>query len=393
MKSKIRFLALASALLFAAACDDGPGVVIVDPGDPPGEPRDLFARYEWVLEGFDGTTPFGAPSVQLTWLPPTDWNDEVFRVYGRRAGGSYSLIATVTSCTDQGCVYSDRNIQPGQDYEFYVATYDEVDDQETTSEFAEFVGVPAATRPAAPTNPQAVALDDANFLRWSPAAANGNNVSRYLVYLTTLDGDDFTYAVGQTDGQGFLDEAAENGAEYGYRIATVDTMGHVSNLSSQVFAIPRPDYSGELLYALADSAAGSGFRFQEDEGDNPIVSGTGTTAHFRLESDATGWRIVPRNGSQVTEFGYTTALVCGPGSDAGCNAARTAPAAGYSTAPIEVTPEFSYVFRVVGDDGQPHYGVIRATLVGTDQNGKDLLVFDWAYQLIANEPQLEVHRR
>lgn len=392
MKSKIRFLTLAAALLFAAACDDEPGVVIVDPGDPPGEPRDLFATYEWVLEGFDGTTPFGAPSVQLQWLPPTDWDDEVFRVYGRRAGGSYSLIATVTSCTDQGCVYTDRNIQPDQDYEFYVATYDEVDDQETTSEFAEFVSVPAATRPAAPAAPLAVALDDAVFLSWEHAAANDDNVSRYLVYLTELDGEEFTYQVGRTDGLGFLDEAAANGAEYGYRIATVDTMGHVSNLSAEVFAIPRPDFSGELLYALADSAAASGFRFQADEGDNPIVSGNSADAHFRLESDASGWRIVPRNGTQVTEFGFTTALVCGPGADEGCTAARTAPATGYTTSAIEVTPEYSYVFRVIGDDGQPHYGVIRATIVGTDQHG-DLLIFDWAYQLIANEPQLEVRSR
>jgi hypothetical protein len=392
MQSKTRFLTLAAALLLAA-CSDDPDV-IVTPGDPPGEPRDLFATYEWVLEDFNGNEPVGHPTVQLSWLPPTSWDDEVFRVYGRRADtGNYSLIATVTSCTDLGCVYTDRNVQPGEDYEFYVATYDETTDLETSSEFAEYVLVPSANRPAAPAGPSAVALDDAVFLQWNPAAANGQNVSKYLVYLTTLDGDEFSYAVGQTDGLGFLDERAENGAEYGYRVATVDTMGHVSNLSSEVFAIPRPDFSGELLYALADSAAASGFRFQEDEGDNPIVAGGSTSAHFRLETDATGYRLVPRNGTQVTEFGFTSALVCGPGSDAGCTAARVAPTGGYSTAAIEVQPEFSYVFRVTGDDGQIHYGVIRATLLGTDQNGKDLLIFDWAYQTVANEPQLEVRRR
>src|SRR5688572_24335771 len=123
MQSKIKFLTLASALLLAA-CSDDPDVIF-QPGDPPGEPRDLFAIYEWVLEDFNGAEPVGHPSVELTWLPPTDWNDEVFRVYGRRAGtASYSLIATVTSCTDLGCVYSDRNVQPATDYEFYVATYD-----------------------------------------------------------------------------------------------------------------------------------------------------------------------------------------------------------------------------------------------------------------------------
>lgn len=387
---KTRILTLAAGLLLAAACDNDPDVVVL-PGDPPGEPRDLFARYEWVLEGFEGTSAIGHPAVELTWLPPSDWDDEVFRVYGKRASvGTYTLIATVTSCTTAGCVYRDRNVAHGTDYDYYVATYDERSNQETTSEFSELVRVPASARPAAPTSPTAVALDNAVYLRWSTPAANAQNVSKFLVYLTTLDGEAFTYAVGQTDGNAYLDQRAENGAEYGYRIATVDTMGHVSNLSAEVFAIPRPDFTGELLYAFADSAALSGFRFQEDEADNPIVAGGSTSAHFRLESDATGYRIVPLNGAQVLEYGFTTNLVCGPGSNAGCTAAQVAPSSGYSAAPIAIDPEYSYVFRVTGNDGQIHYGVIRVAMLGTDQNGKDIAIFDWAYQLIPNEPQLEV---
>ncbi|HEX6912035.1 MAG TPA: hypothetical protein VF142_16655 [Longimicrobium sp.] len=389
-----RILTLAAGLLLAAACSDDPDVIVLPGGDPPGEPRDLFARYAWVLEGFDGTNAVGHPEVELTWLPPTDWNDEVFRVYGKRASsGTYSLIATVTSCTTAGCVYRDANVAAGTDYDYYVATYDEGSDQETTSEFSELVRVPSSARPAAPTGPAAVALDNAVFLDWGTPASSQGNVSKYLVYLTRLDGEAFSYSVGQTDGNGFLDQRAENGSEYGYRIATVDTLGHVSNLSAEVFAIPRPDFSGELLYAFADSALLSGFRFQEDENDNPILAGGSASAHFRLESDATGYRIVPLNGTQVTEFGFTTAIVCGPGSDAGCTAARTAPTSGYSTAPLYIDPEFSYVFRVTGNDGQPHYAVVRVAMLGTDQDGNDLAIFDWAYQLQPNEPQLEVRGR
>lgn len=387
---KTRILSLAAGLLLAAACSDDPDVILVPGGDPPGEPRDFFARYEWVLEGFEGTAPVGYPTVELTWLPPSGWNGEVFRVYGKRTSSStYSLIATVTSCTSTGCVYRDRNVTAGSDYDFYVATYDETTDLETTSEFSELVRVPGSARPAQPTTPEAVALDNAVFLRWGTPSANAQNVSKYLVYLTRLDGEEFSYAVGQTDGNGFLDQRAENGAQYGYRVATVDTLGHVSNLSTEVTAIPRPDFSGELVYAFADSAALSGFRFQEDEADNPILAGSSTAAHFRLESGAGGYRIVPLNGTQVTEFGFTTAIACGPGSDAGCTAARVAPTAGYSTAPIAIDPEFSYVFRVTGDDGQIHYGVVRVTMLGSDQSGNDLAIFDWAYQLVPNSPQLD----
>ncbi len=388
-----RILTLAAGLLLAGACADDPNVIVL-PGDPPGEPRDLFARYEWVLEGFSGTSSVGHPEVELTWLPPTGWRDEVFRVYGKRAStGTYSLIATVTSCTTAGCVYRDANVAPGTDYDYYVATYDEGSNQETTSEFSELVRVPAASRPAAPVSPVAVALDNAVFLDWGTPSSSVGNVSKFLVYLTRLDTEPFAYAVGQTDGNGYLDPRAANGSEYGYRVATVDTLGHVSNLSAEVFAIPRPDFRGELLYAFADSAQVSGFRFQEDENDNPILAGSSASAHFRLESDATGYRIVPLNGAQVTTFGFTTALVCGPGSDAGCTAARTAPASGYSAAPLYVDPEMSYVFRVTGNDGQLHYGVIRVAMLGSDQNGRDLAIFDWAYQLRPNSPQLEVRGR
>jgi hypothetical protein len=391
---KTRILTLAAGLLLAGACSDDPDVIVLPRDDPPSAPQDLFAQYAWVLEGFNGTNAIGHPTVELTWLPPADWSDEVFRVYGKRAGSqTYSLIATVTSCTTAGCVYRDVNVTAGQDYDYYVASYDEASDQETTSEFSELVRVPGSARPAAPASPEAVALDNAVFLSWTTPAGNAENVSKYLVYLTSLDGEDFTYAVGQTDSNGFLDQRAENGAEYGYRIATVDTLGHVSNLSAEVFATPRPDFTGELVHAFADSAQASGFRFQESEGDNPILPGSSASAHFRLESDASGYRIVPLNGTSVVEYGFTTAIVCGPGSDEDCTAARTAPASGYSTAPITIKPEYSYVFRVTGDDGQLHYAVVRVTMLGTDQDGNDLAVFDWAYQLRPNLPQLEIRGR
>lgn len=388
----IKYIA-AAGLLLAAACERDPNVVIVNPGEEPGMPTDLFASYAWVLEDFQNGQPVGYPSVQVSWLPPSDWDDEVFRVYGKRAAdASFTLIATVTSCTDIGCVYTDRNVQPGGSYEYYVAAYDESSDLETASDFRDVVGVPAANRPAAPTALDGVGLDDAAFLRWT-APANPGAVSKYVVYLTSVNGTASLYQAGQTDGTGFLDQRAENGSRFGYRIATLDSLGHYSNLGSEVFVSPRPDFAGELVYAFADSAAASGFRFQANEADNPILAGTSTSAHWRLESDMTGWRIVPMNGSQITEFGRTTALVCGPGADAGCTAARVAPTAGYTTAPIYVDPEYSYVFRVTGSDGQPHFAVLRVTMLGTDQNGRDLMIFDWAYQTRPNEPQLSVSAR
>ena len=54
-------------------------------------------------------------------------------------------------------------------------------------------------------------------------------------------------------------------------------------------------------------------------------------------------------------------------------------ACGHGDVPLAV--ESSYVLRVIGDDGLTHYGVIRVTHLGYDQNGDSIMIFDWAYQL------------
>ena len=42
----------------------------------------------------------------------------------------------------------------------------------------------------------------------------------------------------------------------------------------------------------------------------------------------------------------------------------------------------------VGDDGQLHYGSLRVALLGVDQDNRDVMVFDWAYQPQAGNPAL-----
>lgn len=389
MRTLFRFM-LPAALIAVAACDDPTEVVYVD--DEPGRPEELAVEYRWQFEGFTAAgQPVGHPAVQVTWLPPVSWDDEVFRIYARRLGASsFSLVATVTSCTVDGCTYLDRDVTEGVAYEYYVAATFENGSRETTTDYRDEIAVPAAAALAAPRADTAVALDRAAFVRWTDPQ-NGENIDRYRVFLTRVDGDAYLYPAGESDGMGYVDLRAENGHEYAYRVAAVDTLGRVSALSAEITAVPRPDFAGELVYAFGDHAAESGFRFSTSEDVLAVVPGDAAGAHWRLEADGDGWRIVPLNGTQVTEYpGRTTAIACGPAADAECRAARVAPAAGYTTAPVPVNPEFSYVFRVVGSDGQPHFGVIRVTLTGTDGTDRRLMVFDWAYQTRANEPRLNL---
>ena len=152
---------------------------------------------------------------------------------------------------------------------------------------------------------------------------------------------------------------------------------------------PRPDFQGEVLFDFFDDADHSGFRFQEDEGLLPIVSGFDDGRHFRLEVDQSGWWFVPGPQAGIFPTGvFTTALKCGVGADFTCQDWTTAPTAGYESADVGIAPEFTYMFRVVGDDGQIHYGSVRVALVASDQGGNDLIVFDWSYQTQANNPSL-----
>jgi hypothetical protein len=388
---RILFLPALAAAALLAGCDRDHTFVDHGGGIAPGAPTDLTVQARWILEGFTAAgQPSGYAAVDLAWLPPGSWSNEVFRVYGRRgSSSSFVLMATVTSCGSTGCVYRDRNVSAGETYEYYVTAVNESSDLETATAFRESVRVPSASTPATPLADSAVALDNAAYLRWRDGGAGGS-LWKYVVYLTRIDGTTYLYGLGETDGGAFLDTRATNAHVYGYRVAAVDTAEHVSALSAEVTVAPRPDASGELIYSFQTNPALSGFRFQTSETTDPVLSGSSGSAHWRMEHDGTGWHIVPLNGSAVLEYpgGRTTALVCGPGADASCRAATRAPAAGYQTTPIAVNSEYSYVFRVTGNDGQTHYGVIRVQLLGSDGSGHDLMIFDWAYQALPGDVRL-----
>ncbi|MGI9188574.1 MAG: hypothetical protein ACR2F9_00400, partial [Longimicrobiaceae bacterium] len=117
-----RPLVVLLAASLAAACGDNDSVTFVGVGDA-GAPQNVAARATWKLEGFAGNDPVGAPVVEVTWELPVGWNGEPFRVYARRSGtGNYGLIATVTSCAQGLCLYSDRNVAGGTSYDYFVST-------------------------------------------------------------------------------------------------------------------------------------------------------------------------------------------------------------------------------------------------------------------------------
>jgi hypothetical protein len=347
--------------------------------DGPAEPLNVAAEYY-------------AGVVTVRWDMSSAWNGEAFRVYSRRTSDpDFFFIAEVTSCVDGSCIYSDANVTAGVTYEYFVAAVDPNNGVETASQFTVDVFVPDATPPSDPSGTQVIALDGANYIRWSDNARGADDFAFYRVYLVEADGSEFL--LGETDSEGFLDEIAVNGVTSEYFVTAVDTYGHESWGATVAAGTPRPDFHGEWLYDHFGQPGFSGFRFQADEDANPVMSGTSGSMHFRLEVDDAGWWLVPGAGTGVYPQAFaTTALKCGVAADASCIDVPVAPQSGYSFSDMELLPQSSYVLRVMGDDNQFHYGVIRVEMLGFDQDDNALMIFDWAYQLQADNPDLVANR-
>ncbi len=343
--------------------------------EDPDAPRDLAGWY--YNRGID-----------LSWRLGPQWNDEIFRVYGKRVrDADYFLIAEVTSCIDGGCIYRDINVESRTTYEYYVAAVDLASGTETPSERAVEIRVPEPIPPPVPEAVAAIALDHAVYLHWDDSPAREDDFSVYRVHAVT---DDDVFVLGETDSPAFLDALADNGVTQTYLVTAVDDQGHESEDSRRVSATPRVDYTGEVIYSHQDLAAQSGFRFQRVESATAIAAGDAADRHLRFEHDRQGPRLVPGPLARIhPEFRATSALKCGPGADADCTSWERAPLSGYSSAPVPLSPGYTYMVRLTGEDGATRFGALRPVLLGTDQRGHRLAVFDWAFQPQPDNPALD----
>ena len=368
-----RVLVLTGVVLLGACGDDD---TILVPVDGPAPPIGLDASYY-------------NRAVTVYWELSPDWNGETFRIFGKRVGdASFLLIAEVTSCSAGDCEYTDTNIVSDVSYDYFVSALDPDTGLETDSDGTVRVVVPSFSPPPVPTGLEVIALDATNYMRWNDGARSASDFSAYRIYLLSDQGATQTL-LGSSDSPGFLDALAENGVTSSYVVSSVDLFGHESATSGSAPGTPRPDFTGELVYSFMDDPNRSGFQFLDSDELDPVMSGGSPARHFRLETDASGWWLIPGASAEVFPTGrYTTELKCGVASDAQCQDWTTAPLSGYSALEIAVEPEFTYMWRVFEGDGFARFGAVRVTLLGTDQSGAELMIFDWAYQFQGGNPQL-----
>ena len=363
----MRYWLLGAVLVYLGGCD-GQLVRMDEPAPPLNLDGDYYNR-----------------GVDLWWELDTEWDGEAFRVYGKRTRDQeYFFIAEVTSCAKGVCLYRDINISPELMYEYYVASVDTDTGMEGASPYSVEIFVPLPDPPPTPADLETVALDDAVYLRWSD---NGATVEDFSVYRVYSEGTDDDFLLGETDSPGFIDFLAENGITSAYYVTSVDVHGHESDASRVVESTPRPDYTGEVVYAYQSKPKTSGFRFQESDDHEAVMSGDDDDRHFRIEFVNGGFWFVPGPGAYIHPTREeTSALKCGPGSDPDCVSWEQAPTSGYLTEKVHLETGFTYMFRVPGDDEEMRYGAVRPSHTGVCPG--HFVIFDWAYQTQAGNPGL-----
>lgn len=357
-------------LVMGSAGCEGAFVVV---GSAPAPPEDLEGSY------YDR-------GVDLYWRMASGWDGEAFRVYGRRTtDADYFLIAEVTSCSEGECVYRDINVRPDNTYEYYAAAADPDTGEESASAYSVEVYVPFPVPPPVPEDVEAVALDNAVYLRWGANSTEDEDFVAWRVYLVDEDGDKY---LGDTDSPGFIDLLAVNGITVTYFVTSLDYQGHESDASELVETTPRPDYTSEVMYSYQSNPEAAGFRFMETDAVDPVIDGDDPDRHFRVEADADGLWFVPGPGSFIhSTRRATSALKCGPGADANCTSWEKAPTSGYETADMPLDVGYTYMFHVPGDDDRMRYGAVRVSHAAGYQEG-DIVIFDWAFQTQPGNPSL-----
>ena len=366
---RYRLMIPAVLVMSAGGCE---GAFVVT-ANPPAPPENLEGEYY-------------AHGVDLYWQMGSGWDGEAFRVYGRRtADADYFLIAEVTSCTEGECLYRDINVRPDHTYEYYVAAADPDSGEESAGDYSVEVFVPLPIPPPVPDEVEAVALDDAVYLRWSTNSTTAEDFVAWRVYYT---GDDGYQYLGDTDSPGFIDLLATNGNTATYYVTSLDHHGHESDPSAFVETTPRPDYTSEIMYPYESNPEASGFRFRETDAVEAVMDGDDPDRHFRIEVDSVGLWFVPGPDALIHPTRrQTSALKCGPGSDSDCTSWEKAPTSGYRSSDVLLEGGYTHMFYIPGDDGEMRYGSVRASHAGGCQEGH-IIIFDWAYQTQAGNPQL-----
>ena len=231
------------------------------------------------------------------------------------------------------------------------------------------------TPPAAPRGLYSTTGDGSATLRW--LRNTEGDVQGYRIYSSPCDGgSSCPYdRVGATMGTSFVIGGLVNGVTRYFAIAAVDNAGNESALTYEIiFDTPRPAGVGAALGNYLNSASGAAWDFSagiarsSNDDLSDIYFGYNGAVYQIFAKD------VGAAYTDLQDAGYGTSL----------DAVDFAPSTGWSpSGTAELIEGHCYVVWTRDN----HYAKFRVTSLSPSQ-----VVFDWAYQTAAGNPELAARR-
>ena len=190
-------------------------------------------------------TPTATPGdrrVDLAWPAPASDGGGVltsYRVYRGTTSGALTLLATIGT----NRTFTDFEVQNGVTYHYAIVAVNALGEGPASGE-------ESATPIAVPSAPQAFTATPGNAtvaLAWvAPASDGGFPILSYNVYRGTAPGSPALLANTGAANLTFVDDEAENGTTYDYRVAAVTSAGEgtaTSTASATPTSLPNPPHT------------------------------------------------------------------------------------------------------------------------------------------------------
>ena len=237
--------------------------------------------------------------------------------------------------------------------------------------------------PAAPRGVYSVTGDEEVLIKWYPNQES--DLNGYIIYRSRREFEDYTEIadVGKKVSS-YVDDEVENGITYYYAVSAIDFDGNESDLSPELVEdTPRPAGKNITLEDYILEPDISGFDFAHPERGAQAFDRTGVDIYFGIDTEVRVPYIYSDNDTQIQDLGYTDSM----------DDVDASPTLGFTTLFVEAIIGHTYAFLL--PDG--HYAKLRVKDIQIEwANGDDVweawMIFDWAYQLQVDNPELAPRR-
>jgi len=228
--------------------------------------------------------------------------------------------------------------------------------------------------PAAPRGVYSVTGDEQVLVEWYPNQES--DLKGYIIYRSYEEVGNYD-EIGRVGSavDSFVDDDVENGVTYYYAVSSYDLDGNESDLSPEtVVDTPRPAGKNVKLEDYYFEPDLSGFDFSHPERGAQTFDRSDIDIYFGVDTEVNVLYIYSNEAKDIgmQDLGYTDSM----------DDVDVSPTQGFTSVFVEAILGHTYAF--IMPDG--HYAKLRITDTGDIEDA--WIVFDWAYQLQPDNPEL-----